>query len=111
MITLHVTLPPSDTVHIIEDYVTRSGFTSEKSGKHHSRSQDGKEAIMLVFEKYFVRNSSRASLSVMIDNLMGGTTVYAVGSGGGQMTFFKFDWGASDNLEYLVEKALKGYIS
>ena len=109
MISLSVNLTPSDAAHIIEDYVTRSGFTSEKTGKHQSRSQDGREAILLVFEKYFMRNSSRASLSVMIENLRGNTTVCAIGSGGGQMTFFKFDWGASDNLENLVEKAMRGY--
>lgn len=109
MLTVKVNLNPSDAMRIVEDYIVRSGFTSEKTGWHQSRSQDGREAVMLVFEKYFMRNSSRASLSVMIENLQGHTNVCAVGSGGGQMTFFKFDWGASDNFENLVAKALGDY--
>jgi hypothetical protein len=45
----------------------------------------------------------------MIDNLQGFTSVYAVGSGGSQSFLFKFDWGASDNFEQLIEQALQDY--
>ena len=109
MITLNVNLNPSDAARVVSSYIEKSGFTNETTGQHQSSSQDGKEAIMLVFEKYFMRNSSRASLSVMIENLKGYTTVHATGSGGGQMTFFRFDWGASDSFENLVAKALNDY--
>jgi len=106
---VRVKLSPSDAANILKAYVIRSGLSNEKTGSHYSRSSDGREAIMMVFEKYYIRNSSRASLSVMIDDLQGFTSVYAIGSGGGQNVLFKFDWGASDNFERLVEKALEDY--
>ena len=110
MTNINVKISPSEAARVIEQHITKSGFTPEKTGSYGNRSPEGREAIMLVFEKYFMRNSSRASLSVMIDDLKGYTTVHAVGSGGGQMTLFKFDWGASENFENLVEQALRSYV-
>ena len=60
----------------------------------------------LVVEKFFFRNSSRASLSIVIKGDDYGTTIEAVGSGGGQGLFFKFDWGAKESFERAIPKIL-----
>ena len=61
MTMIRVKLSPADTANILKDNVTRSGLSNEKAGSHYSRSNDGREAIIMVFEKYYMRNSSRAS--------------------------------------------------
>ena len=37
--------------------------------------------IVIVLEKYYIRTSNRASLTVTIDNFDGGTNVHAVAAG------------------------------
>lgn len=107
MTTFTVSSAPSVAAEKIKNYVLSAGMSIECVGSHYSRSAEGKETVMLVFEKYYMRNSSRASLTVVAENLKGKTTVCAVGSGGGQGLLFRFDWGAAGNFEGLVEEALK----
>ncbi|MFW6318666.1 MAG: DUF6054 family protein [Bacillota bacterium] len=65
------------------------------------------ETYFMVVEKFFLRNSSRASLSIlMIENDIALTTIHAIGSGGGQGMFFKFDWGAKESFENAIPKIL-----
>ncbi len=61
------------------------------------KSQPTSDTLFIVVEKYFFRNSSRASLSVVLVDKGVYTEATVVGSGGGQGLFFKFDWGASDS--------------
>ncbi len=59
-----------------------------------------------VYDKYFMRNSSRASLSVtVVDN---GVEIYisAIGAGGGSGAIFNFSWGAESSLTDVVENSL-----
>lgn len=53
-----------------------------------------KDSIMLVFEKYYMRASNRASLSVMLSESEDGIYADIIGSGGGQGALFSFSWGA-----------------
>jgi hypothetical protein len=70
-------------------------------------SQINQDTHFFVVEKYFFRNSSRASLSVVIYALdEWHTLIEAVGSGGGQGLFFKFDWGAKESFEKAIPKIL-----
>jgi hypothetical protein len=64
---------------------------------------------LMVFDKYYMRNSSRASLSVTV--LGHGDTVYvdAIGAGGGQGALFNFSWGAEENFVDLVPQILYNY--
>lgn len=71
---------------------------------------DGKQIGVLVFEKFFFRTNSRASLVVIIDNINGYTNVNAIGSGGGNGMIFKFDWGASDDFASGVKDILRDYL-
>lgn len=109
MDTIAVTLTPSDAAEVVMREVTSSGVSVECVGMYRNDSGDGREVVMLVFEKYFMRNSSRASLSVVIENLTGTTWVGASGSGGGQSSHSTFDWGSGAEFSASVTQALKPY--
>lgn len=111
MNTLTVKLTPGEAAGIIKDFVLSAGMSNSMVHSGANRSPDGHEAILMVFEKYFMRNSSRASLSVMVENLTGVTVVHAAGSGGGQGAILGFDWGASASFSGLVEQAMRPYLT
>ncbi len=72
-----------------------------------NNSQVTNDTYFLVVEKYFIRNSSRASLSIVIsESEFGDTMVEAIGSGGGQGWLFKFDWGAAGSFENKIKTIL-----
>ena len=110
MINIKVSINPFQAASIVEKHVASSGISAELIDRYTSVSPDGRQIAVLVFEKYFMRNSSRASLTVTFEDLRGECSVHAVGSGGGQGTLFKFDWGAGDSFENDVEDALEKYI-
>lgn len=62
-----------------------------------SHKLDGNLVIVMVFEKYYMRTSNRASLTVVIVETDGIVTVDAIGSGGGQGALFRFSWGADED--------------
>ncbi|MGM0436373.1 MAG: DUF6054 family protein [Bacillota bacterium] len=69
-------------------------------------AQVDEETYLMVVEKFFFRNSSRASLTILLTTDDFNTNVEIVGSGGGQSVFFKFDWGAKESFERGVLKIL-----
>ncbi len=106
---MFVSLGPKEAADIVRAEVARSGLSVECVSDYMAESPDGHVVVTLVFEKYFMRNSSRVSLTVTLHNLYGLTTVYATGSGGGQGALFSFDWGASTSMENTVACALERY--
>ncbi|MDF2880528.1 MAG: hypothetical protein K0R54_1085 [Clostridiaceae bacterium] len=66
---------------------------------------------ILIFEKYFMRVSSRVALVVLVDNLAEETTVTSVATGSSQGMVFNFDWGAADDFAYSVKEMLDDYIT
>ncbi len=65
------------------------------------------DTYLIVVEKYFIRNSSRASLSIVIArDDFDQVVIEAVGSGGGTGWIFKFDWGAKESFENAIPKIL-----
>ncbi|MDR2486730.1 MAG: DUF6054 family protein [Clostridiales Family XIII bacterium] len=105
-----IKLHPFEAADLLRQYVENSGITSECVADYRSQSTENRAAVFMVFEKYMMRNSSRVSLSVMIENLGGETVAVASGSGGGEMTFFKFDWGAGSKMQSLVGDALREFV-
>jgi hypothetical protein len=69
-------------------------------------AQIDEETYLMVVEKFFFRNSSRASLTILLTTDDFNTNVEIVGSGGGQGMLFKFDWGAKESFERGVIKLL-----
>ncbi|MCL2461985.1 MAG: DUF6054 family protein [Defluviitaleaceae bacterium] len=109
MDNITVSLSPPEAAEIVKDYVLKSGLSAECVCDYRSEAQNGGQMILLVFEKYFMRTSSRASLSVALENLQGQTRVCSVGSGGGKGALFGFDWGAGEDFAYTAINALKRY--
>ncbi len=75
--------------------------------EHIRREANGVSFHLLVFDKYYMRNSSRASLTVTVFGSDASVAVDAVGSGGGQGALFKFDWGAGDQFVQVVQDVLQ----
>ena len=105
-----VDLEPFAAADKIKDYVLKSAVSAECVCDYFSEAQNGARMVVLVFEKYFMRNSSRASLTIAVENLTGATRVCSVGSGGGQRILFGFDWGAGADFAALAASALRGHI-
>lgn len=61
------------------------------------RDHGTSRSMLLVFEKYFMRASNRASLSLMLNQFGNQVTADMIGSGGGQGPLLKFSWGAEDS--------------
>mgnify|MGYP004469655011 CR=1 FL=1 len=53
--------------------------------------------VLIIFEKFFFRNSSYATLTVLLTHFKGVQTAKIVGSGGGQ-GLLNVSWGANKNL-------------
>ena len=109
MLDITISCAPDQAATLIEESLTDSGISTKLIDKHSVLTGYDRQVIVLVFEKYFMRNSSRASLTVAIENLNNSCNVHAVSSGGGQGAIFSFDWGAGDNLESYVGRALEQY--
>ncbi|MGC3955153.1 MAG: DUF6054 family protein [Propionicimonas sp.] len=110
MQTMTVSLTPSQAAQLVRQQVEASGASVECVGEYVNRAPDGREVILLVFEKYFMRNSSRASLSVVLESLNGQTWAGYLGSGGGQGAVFGFDWGTAEDFASAVTAALEPYV-
>ncbi|MDP3386007.1 MAG: DUF6054 family protein [Eubacteriales bacterium] len=104
-IAFNVTITPEETLRIIKQNHTASLIYDE-----HIDLNNGKEIGTLVYEKYFIRNSNWASLTVICDNVQGKTDVRAIATGASQSLFFKLDWGASNEFANSVRKILTDYI-
>ena len=70
------------------------------------KSYIGDDVFFFVSEKFFFRNSSRASLSLCLVNKGTHLEAVIVGSGGGQGLIFRFDWGAGASFEKEVTAVL-----
>ncbi|MCK6081604.1 hypothetical protein KZX37_07700 [Microbacterium sp. EYE_5] len=107
--TMEISLVPFDAARVVLDHVQASGMTVECVGQHATATDAGHQMAMLLFEKYYIRTSSRASLTVLIENLTGPTKVVFRGSGGGEGALFRFDWGAASDFAASVVDALEPY--
>lgn len=85
-----------NVVKSIENGMPYAGITCELVSKI-VREVNEVQIAFLTFEKYYLRNESRVSLSVMISAHHQEVTVDAASSGGGESVLFRFDWGSSKN--------------
>ena len=64
------------------------------------------QVAVRVYDRYFMRNASRASLTLTLVGHGGTVQVSAIGAGGGTGAFTHFDWGTGDAFVQLVKKIL-----
>lgn len=79
--------------------VTMSAASCELIGRVDRIADSGEAVILLVFEKYYMRSSNRASLSVLVTGAEGSVNVDIIGAGGGTGVFFRFSWGTEESFE------------
>lgn len=72
--------------------------------------QGGTAAIILVFEKYYMRVEGTGAMTVIIENSKRDTFVKVIPAGVSKGMIFNFDWGASDDFAASVRDAIKDYI-
>jgi len=106
---MYVSLSPAEAAEKVKTAVTES-FSGEILDEYKRAVSDGKEIILIVFEKYYMRSNNRATLTFLADNLEGKTKVHLAAGGGSEGMIFRFDWGASSSFGELAEKALKEFV-
>ncbi|TXC86066.1 hypothetical protein FS935_18650 [Metabacillus litoralis] len=72
-------------------------------------ADDDKRICLFVLEKFFLRNSSTASLTVTIDNFEGETIMKCVSTGNGE-GLFDIGWGAGRSFINSARHPLEAYI-
>jgi Family of unknown function (DUF6054) len=106
-IEIKVTIEPSTVAKILK---SDSEINSDLVYEDGKTIQDTKfEIIILVFEKYFLRINSTASLTVTIDNLTGETIVKCISSGNSE-GLLNLSMGADKKFIQPIKKRLDPYI-
>ena len=72
--------------------------------------EDTKVALK-VYDKYFMRNNSRASLSLTVVGRDEDIYITAIGAGGGQGIIFNFSLGAEQELVDMVQESIVTMLS
>lgn len=91
---------------LLANEITASGLSCElvDSVRYALGSQS---VCVMVFEKYYMRASNRASLTVVVSADGDRVLVDAIGSGGGTGALLNFSWGAEDSFVGTVERILR----
>ena len=89
---LHIS--PKEAAEKVKEAVTAGLYSGEILDEYVRILPNGKEIIMVLFEKYYMRSGNRATLTFLADNLEEHTRVHLSAGGGGQGVIFRFDWGA-----------------
>lgn len=108
-VNLTVSLSPKEAGDIIAKAIVEENTTGTLID-HYIRNCGEQQVVVIVLEKYFLRTSNRASMTVTIDNLDGSTIVHAVASGSSQGAFSRFDWGAGNSFVNSIRQSLLRYI-
>lgn len=72
------------------------------------RTSESMDIILLTFEKYYFRNGSYASLTVMLTESLAMQTADIIGSGGGE-GLLNFSWGANSDFAEDTADILEKY--
>ncbi|MFH5835573.1 DUF6054 family protein [Proteiniclasticum sp. C24MP] len=96
-----------EIVNFIIEEMGRSGMTVELIDSV-TRQIGNAMVYIMVFEKYYMRSSNRASLTVVVTAENDAIIVDAIGAGGGQGVVFKWSWGAEESFVSSIENILAG---
>ena len=86
--------------------ITNSAMTMNLVDESNYTSGDVKIAVR-VYDKYFMRNGNRASLSLTVVGHGSEIFISAIGSGGGQGILFNFSLGAEDDMVAIVQESIE----
>jgi len=97
-----VAISVADAASIVKNELDRGGDRIEEQ----VISAEGKTAILLSYEEYFMRTDSKIGITVLIEDIDGTTAVRAISAGGGRGAILKLGFGANGDYEKRVGKAL-----
>ncbi len=89
----------------LESDIVNSGMTMNLVDQSNYSIGDTKIAVR-VYDKYFMRNGNRASLSLTIVGLDDDLFISAIGAGGGQGIILNFSLGAESEMVAVVEASV-----
>lgn len=95
-----------EVVRRLQDDIENSGMSVNLVEESNYTSVDTKIAVR-VYDKYFMRNGNRASLSLTVVGHGNSIFISAIGAGGGQGVIFNFSLGAEDELVAIVEESIE----
>lgn len=90
----------------LQEDILNSGISMNLVDESNYISGDTNIAVR-VYDKYFMRNGSRASLSLTVVGHGNDIFISAIGAGGGQGVIFNFSLGAEDDMVAVVEESIK----
>ena len=90
----------------MQNDILNSGISMNLVDESNYISRDTKIAVR-VYDKYFMRNGNRASLSVTVVGHGSEIFISAIGAGGGQGIIFNFSLGAEDNMIAIVQQSIE----
>jgi hypothetical protein len=89
----------------LQEDILNSGISMNLVDESNYASGDTNIAVR-VYDKYFMRNGSRASLSLTVVGHGNDIFISAIGAGGGQGVIFNFSLGAEDEMVSVVEESI-----
>ena len=95
-----------DIIYQLQNAIEANALTMNLVDESNYSSGDTKIAVR-VYDKYFMRNSSRASLSLTIAGHGNQIFISAIGAGGGQGVLFNFSLGAEEQMVDVVRKCIE----
>lgn len=90
----------------LHNNIMESGFSMNLVDESNYNLGDTKIGVR-VYDKYFMRNGNRASLSLTVVGHNNEIYVSAIGAGGGQGVLFNFSLGAEEDMVGIVESCLE----
>ena len=100
---------PSHLVSYLDREIHNSGMSVELVDFAVQRV-GGVTVWLYVYDKYYMRNTSRASLTLQIIGGEDSAYVAAIGAGGGNGNVLNFDFGAGSDFVGIVEELLDKYV-
>lgn len=96
-----------EVIDKLQNEIINSGFSMNLVDESNYSSGETNIAVR-IYDKYFMRNGSRASLSLTVVGQGSDIFISAIGAGGGEGIIFNFSLGAEDELvdivRYCIEK-------
>jgi len=95
-----------EVVSRLQNDILNGGISMNLVDESNSTSGDTKIAVR-VYDKYFMRNGNRASLSLTVVGHGSDIFISAIGAGGGQGIIFNFSLGAEDSMVSIVQESIE----
>ena len=95
-----------EVINRLQNDIDNSGITMNLVDESNYTSGDTKIAVR-VYDKYFMRNGNRASLSLTVVGRGNDIFISAIGAGGGQGILFNFSLGAEEDMVAIVRRSLE----